>query len=103
MDMSNYRKTTQPLLPKIHEPGIPGEYDLYPSYPLGKGKIEQGFHNLASKLIEHSQIVIDGYVGVLWDDFRDRLDQALRDYGVQTRWISVDRILRPSDQIEMLI
>ena len=101
--MLNYRKTTQPLLPKVRDLGSLGEYDMYPAYPLSDGQIEQGFIQLASHLIGHENIVIDGYVGVLWDEFRDQLDQALRSSGVQARWVSVNKMLRPADEIEKLI
>ena len=103
MDISKYRKTEQPLLPKIHEPGLPNEYDIYPAYPVGTGQIEHGFLPLASHMIGQENIVIDGYVGVLWDEFRNQLDKALRSSGVQARWVSVDKMLRPSDEIERLI
>src|SRR5688572_31553276 len=102
MEMSDYRKTSQPLLPKNHQPGTSGEYDLYPTYPLGDGKIEHGFPHLASQLIGHSKIAIDGYVGVLWENFQNQLDQALHDQGVQAQWISVEKALRPLDEIETL-
>ena len=101
--MSKYRETTQPLLPKFYRPGPPGEYDIYPAYPLSHGKIEHGFLDLASHLIGHTRITIDGYVGVLWDHFRNQLDQALNNQGVQARWISVEKALRPADEIETLI
>ena len=101
--MSKYRETSQPLLPKNHQPGTSGEYDLYPTYPLGDGNIEYGFLHLASQLIGHSQIVIDGYVGVLWENFRNQLDQALHNQGVLAQWISVEKALRPVDEIKTLI
>jgi len=101
--MLEYRKTTQPLLPRIQEPRPPGEYDIYPAYSLSEGKIEHGFLQLASYLIGHSKIVIDGYVGVLWDHFRSQLDQALNNCGVQARWVSVENALRPSEEIEALV
>jgi mannose-6-phosphate isomerase class I len=103
MHRSAYRKTTQPLLPKYHEPTTRGEYDMYPAYPLGDQKIEHGFLQLASYLIGHPLIVIDGYVGVLWDHFRDELNQALSEHGVQAEWISVADALRPVDEIDGLI
>ena len=101
--MADYRKTAQPLLPKQHRPTAPGEYDIYPAYPLGPEKIEHGFLHLASRLIGHSQIIIDGYVGVLWDRFRHHLDQALKYAGVQARWVFVEQALRTSAEIEALI
>ncbi len=101
--MLGYRKTAQPLLPKTQESSLPGEYDIYPAYSLGAGTIEQGFHELASQLIGHSRIVIDGYVGVLWERFRSQLDQALHDCGVQARWVSMEKALRPSQELEALV
>src|SRR5687768_4761111 len=101
--MSEYRKTAQPLLPKKHEPSSPGEYDMYPVYSLSEGKIEHGFFPLASHLIGHSQIAIDGYVGVLWDDFRNQLDQALHHLGMQVRWVSIGKAFRPEQEIDKLI
>ena len=101
--MTGYRKTAQPLLPKHHQPTAPGHYDIYPAYPLSAGKIEHGFHPLAAQLIGHSQVVIDGYVGVLWDQFRDRLDQALQNAGVKAHWVFVDHAFRSPAEIESLI
>jgi mannose-6-phosphate isomerase class I len=100
---SAYRKTAQPLLPKHHKPTTPGEYDMYPAYSMCEGKIEQGFLHLASHLLGHSQIVIDGYVGVLWDHFQAQLDQALESHGVHAEWISVAKAFRPTEEIDTLI
>lgn len=101
--MSEYRRTPQPLLPKKHEPGPPGKYGIYPVFSLSDGKIEHGFLPLASHLLGQSQIVIDGYVGVQWDHFRDQLDQALRYLGMQAYWVSLAKTLRSTEEIETLI
>ena len=100
---SAYRKTVQPLLPKKHEPTAPGEYDMFPAYSLSEGKIEHGFLRLASHLLGHSQVVIDGYVGVFWEHFQAQLDQALQSHGVHAEWFSVANALRPVPEIETLI
>ena len=63
--MLKYRKTTQPLLPKTHELRPPGKCNMYPAYSLSEGKIEYGFRQLATHLIGHSKIVIDGYAGAV--------------------------------------
>jgi len=100
--MLEYRKTTQPLLPKTQEPRPSGEYDIYPAYSLGNGKIEHGFPRLASHLVGYSKIVIDGYVGVLWDHFRVQLDQALQQHGVHAAWVPVTAMLRSAEKIQAL-
>jgi len=76
---------------------------MYPVYSLSEGKIEHGFLQLASHLLGHSQIVIDGYVGVLWDHFWDQLNQALHHHGVQAQWFSIAKALRPAEEIEALL
>lgn len=87
----------------MYEPVPPGEYDMYPAFSLREGSIEHGFLPLASHLIGHSHIVIDGYVGVLWDHLYIQLDQALHSYGVQPQWVSVEKALRPAREIDTLI
>jgi mannose-6-phosphate isomerase class I len=100
---SEYRKTAQPLLPKHHKPTPPGAYDIYPAYPIGHGKIEHGFFHLASQLLGHARIVIDGYTGVSWDRFQAQLDQALRQQGVDAHWFPVAKTLRPMQEIHELV
>src|SRR5215207_10247445 len=100
--MSEYRRTSQPLLPKHPRP-TPGKYDMYPAYSLSERKIEHGFHHLASHLIGRSQIMIDGYIGVLWDQFQMQLDQALQSWGVHAAWISAAKGLRSKEEIDTLI
>jgi mannose-6-phosphate isomerase class I len=100
---TEYRKTAQPLLPRHHERTAPGLYNIYPAYPLGEGKIEHGFLQLASHLIAHPLIVIDGDVGVLWDHVQEQLDQALQSLGVHPSWISITQALRPAQEIDMLL
>jgi mannose-6-phosphate isomerase class I len=102
-DPSEYRKTVQPLLPQNHEPTAPGEYDMFPAYSLSEGKIERGFLHLASLLLGHSRVVIDGYAGVLWDHFQAQLDEALQSYGLLAEWIPVANALRSTQEIDALI
>lgn len=98
-----FRKTAQYLLPAQRPPAPAGQYDLYPAFPLGPGKIDLGFDALANRLAEAAQVVIDGYPGVLWEDFRRRLDEALRRHGVQATWRSMEDALKPASEIDTLI
>ncbi len=102
-----YRKTGQALLPLTKPNPSPGSYDLYPSFPLGDGAIEAGYDELAAqlaaRLVQHPNMVIDGYVGVLWDHLREELDQALRRLSVQPTWTCVDCALRPPAEIDALL
>lgn len=97
-----FRKTTQLLAPASRTKRT-GEYDIYPAYPLSSGCIQLGFGELAARLASHQRIVIDGMGGVLWDDFRKRLTEAMNTIGVSAEWIDVAQALRCESELEQLI
>ena len=72
-----------------------GQYNIYPSFSLGTGRIAGGFDALAQRLAGARQAVIDGFPGVLWEDFRDRLAAALHARGVRAAWCNVGSALLP--------
>jgi mannose-6-phosphate isomerase class I len=98
-----WRKTTQKLAPVFHTPAPPGQYDIYPAFPIGPGKIGLGYEALAARLVDHRKVVIDGYGGVFWSDFQAQLDAALRRIGIQAKWLNVEDALRPEPEIDRLI
>ena len=98
-----WRKTTQALAPARHTPTNAGQYDLYPGFPLASGQIELGYAALAEKLRGHSLVIIDGYGGVLWDNLRGKLAEALVEQGVQAAWVDVAQALYSPDTIEALV
>lgn len=92
---SSWRKTTQHLMPSRRQETGPGQYNIYPSFELGSGRIQAGFDALARQLAGAGQVTIDGFPGVLWADFRARLDAALHSLGVRTHWVPVDTAWKP--------
>jgi mannose-6-phosphate isomerase class I len=98
-----FRKTAQYLLPATRPQTPPGQYDLYPAFDIGPGKIHVGFEALAERLAGASEVVIDGHPGVLWENFRQRLDEALQRRGVRARWRAVAEALKPAAEIEALV
>lgn len=101
--MHPWRNTTQALMPASHTPPPSGQYDLYPGFPLPSGQIELGFAALAQRLQGAPVVIIDGYGGVLWDDFQIELEAALAQRGVQATWLDVAQALHPPDKIEALV
>ncbi|MBZ0299599.1 MAG: hypothetical protein K8J31_07670, partial [Anaerolineae bacterium] len=73
-----WRKTTQLLAPARHTPSAPGQYDLYPGFPVGSGQIALGYDALAVQLAGQTQVMLDGYGGVLWANLLEQLDAALK-------------------------
>ena len=99
---SSFRKTTQLLAPATHlSPG--GVFNIYPGQPLEAGRISLGFTALAELIAPHERVVLEGMGGVLWEDFRARLDAALRQEGVVCEWIDVSEALRPEAEVDQLI
>lgn len=100
---NNLRKTTQFLMPAVHFPTPPGEYDIYPTFNIGTGKVKLGFPALAQMIASHSQVIIDGYIGIIWDDFRQQLDKELKRLGVIANWIDVATAMLDEKLIESII
>ncbi len=98
-----WRKTTQNLAPADPAHSPQGQYNIYPGFPLGGGKITRGFDALAGRLAGSPQVVVEGYGGVLWNRFRGGLDAAFRRQGVRAHWVSTDEALRPEAHIEALV
>ncbi len=97
------RKTSQELAPLLHPSVSHGQYDIYPAFPIGDGKIGVGIEALADALRHHSRVIIDGYIGIFWDHLRDELDAALHAKGVAAAWNDVRSAYLPEKQIEELI
>lgn len=98
-----WRKTTQLLAPVRHTPTPAGQYDLYPAFPIGSGKIAIGYAALAAQLADYRTVIIDGYGGVQWANFRDQLDSALYRRGIRAAWQDVSAALRPEPDIDQMI
>lgn len=97
------RKTTQTHMPAQHISPPAGQYDIYPGMPIGQNKIFRGFESLAQTLNSHKLILIDGYGGVFWEDFRERLDSAFAKINIFAHFISVEDALLAPDEVSAMI
>jgi mannose-6-phosphate isomerase class I len=100
---TSWRKTSQALAPVHHDPMPAGAYDIYPGFPIQDGHISVGFPALAARIASESTIIIDGQIGSLWEDFRERLEQELQKLGINAAWHSVSTAHLPESQINGLI
>ena len=98
------RKTGQFLLPlKKKQITEKGEYDIYPTFNVGEGKIGAGFDALAKEIVDFKNVRIDGYAGVFYQHFRDRLDEELQNLGKSVNWQFVEDAFKPEEEIEKII
>jgi len=102
-DHKNFRKTTQHLMPSDAKPTAAGEYDIYPAHEIGDGKIESGYAAFAKKIANQKSVIIDGYVGVFWDQFRKALHQELQSLGKKVSWTNIEDALLPEKEIEKIV
>jgi mannose-6-phosphate isomerase class I len=97
------RKSSQYPLPRIKPEREKGSYDIYPSFSLGEGLISKGFESLAEAISVAGTVVIDGYQGVFYDEFREKLESCLAQIGIKTKWWNTEDYLRPEEVIDKLV
>jgi predicted NBD/HSP70 family sugar kinase/mannose-6-phosphate isomerase class I len=97
------RKTAQFFAPAKTRPSHKGEYDIYPAFPIGQGKIQAGTAPLAAWIAQHETVVIDGYEGVCWNKLVDDLGKEPALTGKKIRWFHVNVAMKPADEIAQMI
>ncbi|TWT75638.1 putative mannose-6-phosphate isomerase YvyI [Posidoniimonas polymericola] len=98
-----FRHTEQRLM-RSEATGAPSNgYHLYPTHPVPEGSISVGHRRIAELLQGQTVATFDGYVGVLWDEFRARLDAELAAMGIQAEWHDASDWLRGTDEIDQLV
>jgi mannose-6-phosphate isomerase class I len=98
-----WRKTSQHLLPEMKSINPEGRYDIYPAFKLADDLIFEGFDSLAATLVNHQRVIIDGYIGVFYNHFREKLDERLKALNLRTAWKNTSDFLKPSEIIENMI
>lgn len=97
------RKTSQFLIPVKKSRPERVEYDIYPTHPLGSGRISTGYKALAVLLANHPKVAIDGFIGVFFDEIRQELDVEFSRLGIAAAWISTFDALKPEPDIDQMI
>lgn len=100
---TEWRKTQQFLAPVKKDVNQKHNYDAFPAFALGNGKINAGAANLAAWMQNHKTIVIDGYQGVFWHNVVQSFDAEFEKKGVKVRWYHVDAALKSPDEIEKMV
>jgi predicted NBD/HSP70 family sugar kinase/mannose-6-phosphate isomerase class I len=96
------RKTTQYLLPLSTTDGNGKGYNVFPSYRSGR-TVYNGFHSLAKKISQEKTVVIDGFGGVLWENFRKQLQAALQATNKKVFWYNLDSCLHAPEKINNIL
>lgn len=97
------RLTSQRLMPSAVEPTNPGQYDLYPVFPVAAESLRDGYRALAELIMARRTVVIDGYIGVYWEDLREAVDDLIAAQGQPITWINVADAMKPESDINVMI
>lgn len=97
------RNTDQYLIPFRKPRALEGEYDIYPSFRLGKNMISVGLKSLAEELKYERSLVIDGYIGVFFHDFIEKLEKELQALGKKVHSYCTEEALKPADTIDQML
>lgn len=105
MSSKPYRSTTQYLAPSRTPQLEHGHYNIYPWFFLQSGKIRLGYDPLADVILQSGQrtIIIDGFVGVLWDHVIRGLGQALEIRHAKPRFVDFQPSWLTAQKIEKMI
>lgn len=96
------RNSQQNLIPeKIAETKDDG-YDVYPAHRISQGKIKSGYKTLAAELSTKKLILIDGYVGVDWEEVIDNIQALLTDAGKKLEVIDIRSCLKNEEEINKI-
>ena len=90
-------------MPDKKSPAASGKYDIYPAFKLKDGEILEGFDALAEIVAKERTMILDGYNGVFWDSFREKLDKILSDKDLKTSWKNTSDFLKAPEMIEEMI
>jgi predicted NBD/HSP70 family sugar kinase/mannose-6-phosphate isomerase class I len=96
------RKTTQPLLPLNAVVKSNAEYNVFPSFHTNS-EVLVGFDSLANAIAKQKTVVVDGFGGVLWENFRNHLNSALTEKNINVLWYDIDSCLKSSTEIDEMI
>lgn len=96
------RKTSQPLLPVNAVVKTDGTYNVFPSLKTN-AEIFVGFKSLANAIAKQKTVVIDGFGGVLWENFKNHLNAALTEKNLKVLWYDIESCLKSSSEIEDMI
>jgi len=100
--LSAKRKATQPILPVKTPATAAAGYNVYPYMQSGH-PVFKGFETLAEKVKDEKIVIIDGFGGVLWDQFIAQLKRTLHPVKKKIFWYDIAVCMKESNQVNDLI
>lgn len=99
----NRRSTKQEIMPVRRDEERDTGYQIYPSHQLSTGKIHEGYRGLAEWIASQGTVILDGYVGLFWDQIMDRLLVELEQAGYSVNCWRMEDFLKSEKDIERMV
>ena len=96
---NEWRRSYQKPLPVKKEYSGSCKYDIYPSFIIPDNKIFEGYESLAGEISRYKTVIVDGYEGVYFNDFKNRIDALLKSKSYSVDWIDISSFLKHPDAI----
>ena len=97
------RKTSQDLIPIKKTTKDVSSYDIYPAFSVGKGIIKQGYKALADELCTADTIILEGYIGVDWEEVCTSLKAVFQQKGLNASFLNSNTFLHPENAIKAMV
>ena len=78
-------------------------YNTCPVFPLGEGKIQQGFEPLSKRICRKKTVIIEGYQGVFFETIRQELAKYFSETGLNVSWQDIRTSMVSSAKADALI
>jgi len=98
------RLSSQPILPRqVINMTQYSDYDIYPYHALEPGTIFIGYESLATWISKQECVLIDGYIGVFWEEIQMALNEEFKKKGLKVKWVRTTGYLKESSGINKLV
>lgn len=102
-DNGIFRLTKQPLLPIQKKVCDSAKYDMYPIFNCDSAKILSGYDSLVDIVVDKKHVIIDGYVGVMFNHLQEELNLRLSKRSKSVIWKQFDTSMKSSSEINKLL
>lgn len=91
-------------MPAVKPEAESREYDIYPVFNIGNGKIFRGLNSLVKQISDKNIVIFDGFSGVSFDLLKQGVDTLLKEkHSTTVQWINANDCLRPEAEIDEMI
>lgn len=97
------RNTKQYLLPTSYKHDEEKGYNIYPTFEIGADHIKVGYNHLAEVMKDEKIVLLDGYVGVFWEEVKEELSLVFQSKNKTVQWINMKDFLKSEEEIDKML